>query len=151
VLCFKVGRQPHLALDTRHRPAVEEMWAGEDHVRSGRATIGFMMQASEVLSNRVVRLADLTITDFAIRDKEFRNCYVLGPAVLAATGDTQFRDCTFDGEVEGLLWEIPPSRAVIIGAIEVNNCLFSGCRFQAVGFAGGPEFISKFKQGVSLQ
>jgi len=46
------------------------------------------------------------------------------------------------------LWEIPPERTEVIGAILLRNCTFEGCTFINVGFAGPPEFIEQVRQNL---
>lgn len=99
--------------------------------------------------NSVIRLADLTVTGPVVRSHQFENCLILGPAVVALTGESSLEGCQFNGEPDELLWEIPTSRPKVIGATLLEDCRFARCTFQQVGFAGPPEFIDKFLKGTA--
>src|SRR4051794_33305070 len=97
-----------------------------------------MVEGGSVMNRyerEVVRIALVAGDDGVIRDTVFVGCDVKGPAVLIARGGILEHN-TFRGTAEGLFWEIPPDRAVVIGAILCERCTFSGCTFENVGFAG---------------
>lgn len=96
----------------------------------------------------VVRIADFTVTSPTIEGHTFEDCLLIGPAVLAVTGSSTISDCSFDGEIDALLWELPPTRASIIGAIEARDCVFLRCRFQQIGFTGPTEFVEMFRSAL---
>lgn len=96
----------------------------------------------------VVRLADLVVASPSIRGHRFEDCLLLGPAVIATTGETVISHCTFDGEADELLWRVPPERKTIVGAIEAADCEFIRCRFSMIGFAGPDAFMEQFKRGL---
>ncbi|WP_350004373.1 hypothetical protein [Pseudarthrobacter sp. WHRI 8279] len=98
---------------------------------------------------KVLRISDLTVTTSVIRDRIFEDCLILGPAVLALVGST-LEECIFDGDVDALLWEIPPERLQIIGAIQMENCTFLRCRFQMIGFAGPKDFAELFRSQIQI-
>ncbi|SDW32378.1 hypothetical protein SAMN04487912_102324 [Arthrobacter sp. cf158] len=101
------------------------------------------------VSGKVLRITDLTITTHVIRDHQFEDCLIIGPAVLALTGESSLIDCTFDGEMDALLWEIPSTRPYVTGAIQVDGSTFTRCRFQLIGFAGPQAFVDKFRAGTA--
>ncbi len=74
----------------------------------------------------------------------FEGCDLKDPAVLIPQGST-FANTSLVGDTDALLWEIPPDRTQVIGAILVRNCTFEGCTFMNVGFAGPPEFIRQVR------
>ncbi len=86
--------------------------------------------ATTEFTGEVVRLALLAATASAIRDHQFTDCDVHGPAVVFG-GD--FVRTSFDGEADSLIWELAPSQQRVIGAIVLENCRFVGCRFHNVG------------------
>lgn len=94
-----------------------------------------------------LRIANLAESTDVLDGFEFRNCTLIGPAVLLALSDIAVVANTFDGDFDALLWEIPVTRRRIIGAIGLRNCSFIGCTFQRIGFAGSPEFIAAFRRG----
>ncbi|MBD1541001.1 hypothetical protein G9E11_01770 [Arthrobacter sp. IA7] len=102
------------------------------------------------IEREVVRLSDLTVTDQKISGITFENCLIMGPAVVVMTGgDGTLQGCTFDGDLDAILWEIPQSRGSVLGAIELESCHFIDCRFTLVGFAGPAEFLNKFRSGIA--
>ena len=64
---------------------------------------------------------------------------MLGPAVVAILGST-IENSTFVGpSVDALYWPISAERSFVLGAIGLEDCTFTDCRFERVGFAGGEE------------
>jgi hypothetical protein len=105
-----------------------------------------------IYQGRVVRLCELAGDEAVIDGFEFTDCFVRGPAVVVVQGEkTTLANSTFRGDPDSLLWEIPPERSTVIGAILVNNCVFDECTFEGVGFAGPPEFIRQMKQGIGVE
>lgn len=101
--------------------------------------------AQDVYRNQVVRLTDLAVTQEILDGLTFENCLILGPAVVAPMGETVIEGSTFHGTAEGMYWPVSPDRGVVIGAIGLNNCKFTRCRFERVGFAGPPELLDALK------
>lgn len=97
------------------------------------------------LRDRVVRLVDLAVLDDVIRGLEFTNRLVVGPAVIVPLGATSFVNSGFDGDQGSLLWELSPQRQSILGAIGIEDCNFTGCRFTRIGLAGPPELVSRLR------
>jgi hypothetical protein len=99
-------------------------------------------------TGEVIRLALIADTDATVRDREFADCQINGPAVMVAHS-CEFTNCGWDGEPESLFWEIPPPRSLVIGAVLVQGCRFIGCRFSGVGIAGPPDAIAKWRKGLT--
>jgi hypothetical protein len=59
-------------------------------------------------------------------------------------------DCGFEGDLDSLLWELPSSRAVIMGAVGLLDCTFQNCKFTRIGVAGNAEFISRVRSPCSM-
>jgi hypothetical protein len=92
----------------------------------------------------VVRIALVAGDDAVVRDTEFIDCDIRGPAVLLIQGEaSRLTHNTITGDPDALRWDVPTSRQVI-GAILAENCQFVGCRFTNVGFTGTPEFLDRF-------
>lgn len=106
------------------------------------------MEIHSKVHREVVRLADIAVPEPKISGITFERCLILGPAVLAMTGEGTISGCTFDSEADALLWEIPAERRLIVGAIEAEACNFIDCRFSMVGFAGPADFVKMFREGV---
>lgn len=97
--------------------------------------------------NDVVRIADLTVSSPRIDGYEFANCRILGPAVMILAGST-IASCGWSAPgLDAIFWEIPPGREYVVGAIEVANCVFSGCTFEGVGVAGPAEMRDVLAHG----
>jgi hypothetical protein len=91
-----------------------------------------------------VRLTDLLDGDNdVIEDREFEDCIILGPAVIAPFRCT-FEYNVFEGKQDWVLLEVPEGPR--IGIIAVRNCVFRRCRFRGIGIAGGQSLIAKFQQ-----
>jgi hypothetical protein len=96
----------------------------------------------------VVRIALVAGDECTVTDMTFDGCDIKGPAVLFLREDVGFVGSNFRGNADALLWEIPPERTQIIGAIEVARCKFNGCTFEGVGFAGPREFTEMMRASV---
>lgn len=105
--------------------------------------------SSSMTRSKVIRLAELTVTSSVVRDQHFEDCLILGPAIVALTGNGTLDNCSFEGDADAILWEISPTRPAVIGVIELANCDFHRCKFQGVGFAGPAEFVQKFRANVA--
>jgi hypothetical protein len=71
----------------------------------------------------------------------FRNCRIVGPAVMLVLDGTTFDTTNFGdarGDIGNLL--LRPLRAIAVGTIPVANCRFIGCEFFNLGFTG-PEAV----------
>jgi hypothetical protein len=99
----------------------------------------------ETRTHEVIRLALLAGDDGVIRDCEFVDCTIKGPAVLYVGEGARFDTNSFDGG-EGVLWELDPVKQPrIVGAILIERSTFIGCAFTNVGIAGAKETIDKFR------
>lgn len=79
-----------------------------------------------------------------IRGRTFERCDIRGPAVVVPSGKTVSEYNTFDGSADAVLWEIPPDRSKVIGAIALEDCTFIRCRFANIGIAGPRDVIRAF-------
>jgi hypothetical protein len=95
----------------------------------------------------LAQLFDATIEggSVGVRGRRFVDCIIRGPAVILPNQGTSFVDCNMgdvSGDVRNLF--LKPAGPKIIGGIPVDDCLFQGCLFFAVGFAGPDAFIDGF-------
>lgn len=81
----------------------------------------------------------MTVNTNVIQGVEFSNCQILGPSVLIPQGSTSIVNCTWDGTIDAIFWEIPPARTHVIGGVAATDCIPSSCRFVEVGLAGTDE------------
>jgi len=100
-----------------------------------------------VYRDAVIRITELAGEQGVLDGFVFERCDLKGPAVLVPQGST-FANTNLVGNPDALLWEIPPERPQVIGAILARNCTFEGCTFMNVGFAGSPEFIEQTRQSL---
>jgi hypothetical protein len=101
-----------------------------------------------VYRDAVVRIAELAGEHGVLDGFVFEGCDLKGPAVLVPQGSTFANTNLGAGDPDTLLWEIPPDRPRVIGAILARNCTFEGCTFVNVGFAGPPEFVQQMRQSL---
>jgi hypothetical protein len=101
-----------------------------------------------VVRNQTVRIADFAVTEDVVTNHRFENCVIIGPAVVAPLESTSFVNSGFEAPPDAILWELPPGRTLVIGAIGLVNCEFDRCKFTRIGLAGPKEFIDYFRSNV---
>jgi hypothetical protein len=103
-----------------------------------------------VIREQVVRITDFVPASAILDGFNFRDCTILGPAVLLPLDATSFENCVFEGDPDAIAWEISPTRARVIGAVAVRQCKFSGCRISGIGIAGPPDQIQQFRNSLPV-
>jgi hypothetical protein len=98
-------------------------------------------------TGEAVHIALLAREKGTIRDREFVDCDINGPAVLYLGEETALNTNSWDGDLDAILWRIEPGRARILGAINVERTTFVGCRFHNIGIAASPEMIPTIRLG----
>ncbi|MBN0975438.1 MULTISPECIES: hypothetical protein [unclassified Gordonia (in: high G+C Gram-positive bacteria)] len=98
-------------------------------------------------ADQIVRVTDLTVTRDLIADIRFENCVVFGPAVFVMLESVAINNCTFDAPLDDWFWPMKPERRVI-GAVGLQNCVFEGCRFTRIGFAGTDDVYEMFARDL---
>lgn len=89
---------------------------------------------SRVLKRMTVRLSDLPLENFILRDYLFEQCSMIGPAVLVPLEGVELTGSTFDApSMDALIWRMADDRQPIVGAIGLVRVAFRDCQFQAVG------------------
>lgn len=104
--------------------------------------------AKKIFESEVVRLADLALVNDVLDGYEFRDCLLLGPAIVVPMGETSISNSMFNGEIDALFWLVETGRELIVGAIGLHNCVIDGCSFQRVGFAGPIELRQVMEENV---
>lgn len=103
-----------------------------------------MQPGDNVYQDAVIRVAEL-VGDHGVLDGfVFKGCDLKGPAVLIPQS-SNLANCQVIGAADALMWEIPPDRPEVIGAVLARNCTFEDCTFLNVGFAGPPEFVQQMR------
>ncbi len=96
---------------------------------------------------QVVRLSELaTAAPPIIRDAEFVDCDVHGPAVVGLISHVTFEQCGFDAPPEALF--IPAEDRTYVGIIGLENVRFFRCRFHGVGLLAPAEMVEGFSAGL---
>lgn len=108
---------------------------------------GIVQAGDNIYRDSVVRVVDLAGSFGGLDGFVFEGCDIKGPAVLVPQNST-FLGSSLMGDPSAWLWEIPPERTEVIGAILVRNCTFEDCTFIDIGLAGTPEFVQKIKEGL---
>lgn len=103
----------------------------------------------DTYSDRSFRLVDVPMDGNRISGKTFERCTIYGPAVIAPLGKTAIVGCTWEGELDGILWEVAPGRRTVVGVVGLEDCSLTDCRFSGVGFAGPPNAIAQFREGTA--
>jgi hypothetical protein len=101
-------------------------------------------------TDKVVSLCEYAGEAGVLDGFRFEGCDIKGPAVVVLQGEGSLVNCTFQGEPDALLWEVPVSRTTVIGVILLKACHFEQCTFINVGFAGPPDFITSMKRGSGI-
>lgn len=96
---------------------------------------------------RIVNICELGGVRGIIDGLTFIERDVKGPAVLLLN-NVSINDGTFPEDLNAILWELPPDRPQVSGAMLVRNCTFERCLFFNVGFAGPPDFIKEMRQSM---
>jgi hypothetical protein len=122
---------------------------------SGRSVRRGMGRGARLLNgstyhDEVVRITELVGDEGILESFEFTNCHIKGPAVLVVQGESRFVNNDLRGDWDAILWEIPPSRSEVIGAILVKDSTFEGCTFTNVGLAGPPEFVKRMRESENI-
>jgi hypothetical protein len=100
--------------------------------------------------NQVVRVSELTVNSLILEGLTFQNCRIIGPAVLVPQGTTSFLHCVWDApDMEAVFWEIPPARALVVGAVAAVDCTFSSCTLSEIGLGGSQELRRLLEQGTT--
>lgn len=101
-----------------------------------------------VVQDQIIRVADLAVTNNVVSNLEFRNCRLIGPAVVAILNGGDLVECVFDGPLDAILWDIPED-SFKIGAIGFDRCRFFACRFDGIGFASVPQFAEMMRASIA--
>ncbi|MDR6868152.1 hypothetical protein J2Y69_002763 [Microbacterium resistens] len=106
-----------------------------------------------ILRDTTIRPIDLLVPGSSGLEKlEATNVTFLGPAVLLLVGNITFAgNTTFQGNVEGLIWDLDPTRTQIAGAIMLKDPHFDNCTFDhRIGIAGPGNVISQLISKIEV-
>lgn len=104
--------------------------------------------ANRTYRDRVIRITELAGDRGVIENARFIGCDIKGPGVIVLK-DSTLSDSNLGGpSADAVLWEIPPTRPVVVGAILAQGCEFDRCTFMNIGFAGPPDLIAQMRAGT---
>lgn len=106
--------------------------------------------ADKRYEDRVVRISELVEVDGLLEGFTFERCHIDGPAIIVPSGHATLTKCSLGPSLDAVLWEIPPTRPAVVGAIEARDCVFDGCEFRNVGLAGPPDFVERIRGDVDV-
>ena len=92
--------------------------------------------------NTVVRITELVGVDGILDSFLFEGCQINGPAIIVTERGEIARN-KLGPDADSILWEIALNRQRVSGVILARDCIFDGCTFVNVGFAGPAEFIKR--------
>jgi hypothetical protein len=94
----------------------------------------------------VVKLALEAGDDWRIRDREFEDKTVIGPAVCDAVAGLEVHECEFEETPEMVFWEGPPH--MTIGVIHLENVAFRRCHFRGIAFMGPAAQVAEWRATI---
>ena len=102
------------------------------------------------LKDESFNIAQLAWENDIISGREFVDCSIYGPAVLAPFSNDTFQNCVWEGKTpEHVFLEIPadldPVRMRYVGAITLQNCTFQRCTFKHIAVFGYPEQVKQWR------
>jgi hypothetical protein len=78
-------------------------------------------------------LTDLVGIPPVIRDVEFEDCRLIGPALIAALGPLELSQSMLP--TGHFVWELPASEGEMVGLIGLDNCTIRRCSLEGIGLA----------------
>lgn len=106
-----------------------------------------MQTGDNIYRGGVVRISAIAGDFGGLEGFVFEGCEIRGPAILVPQGSA-FTGSSFMGDPDAWLWEIPPERTEVVGAILVRDCTFDNCTFVDIGLAGTSEFVHQIKRSL---
>lgn len=101
-----------------------------------------------VIEDRSFRMVDVPARYDIVEGKKFLRCTIYGPAMLALLNDVAMIGCTFNGDIEAILLEVPEGRGVI-GPVGVRNGEFRDCTFFGVGIVGPKGLLEEIRNNLT--
>jgi hypothetical protein len=103
------------------------------------------MLDSRIRKRERLRLTELVDSNGVLTDHTFVGCRIDGPAIVL-TPESRFEGCQL-GDVNAIFWPIE-TRATVSGVVVLLHCLFEGCTFYNVGFAGSTAEVERWRDGL---
>lgn len=92
-----------------------------------------------------VRITDLFADADVLTGYTFRDCRIVGPAVILIEGEAMLDGNRFDvdGEPLGMLWLKPAARK-LHGVVTFRSSEFFDCEFRRIGLASTKDVLDRF-------
>lgn len=108
-----------------------------------------MAEYDRTFEGEVVQLCKLAVQPPHIIERvAFKNCRLVGPAILVMSGQTIMDGCAIEGDAASVVWEVPEDRDLVVGAVGLRDCLIMGGSLSSIGFALKPSQIPEFWAGT---
>jgi hypothetical protein len=104
------------------------------------------LQESRVLSGETFNVWELLVPNAKpmVENREFTDCIIRGPALIAPQIGCKFEDSTAGiGPVESVLYEMTPGPRQ--GVIALVRCKFLRCRFEGIGWYGDKAMLDTLR------
>jgi hypothetical protein len=98
---------------------------------------------------KVIRIVDEVDAESWIKDREYRDAVILGPAVLLPSGGVKLERVGFSGEPDSIFIELPPGKPVQ-GVVGLQHVTFVDCLFHDVAIIGTAATLNLYRQGGEL-
>jgi len=100
---------------------------------------------------QIIRILLITLTETGVvRDREFEDCLIQGPAVLLPFGEgAVFSECNItamDARPDAVFLEIPDGPRN--GCVGLSNVTFRHCSFENIGIAGLPDDLARMREQI---
>ncbi|MCX2963151.1 hypothetical protein [Gordonia aquimaris] len=100
--------------------------------------------------NQVVRIAEIAVVSDLIENVTFKNCVLIGPAVLALVEGVTMSGCEIEGTEEGVFWVVPAEREYVVGAVGLRDCRLYSCHLQRIGLAIPERVLPEMRRGFGF-
>lgn len=105
-----------------------------------------------VADPRIIRIAEYVDRNGVVKDQEFENCLIQGPAILLPCGEgvSAFVDCSFAAfgeDLDAIFHVIPPGPKN--GFVGIDGVSFRHCAFENIGFGGTEDALEEIRAAVT--
>ncbi|WGM32402.1 hypothetical protein [Brevundimonas sp. NIBR11] len=106
-----------------------------------------------VFENVRIPIADLALALDAtggLRGRRFVDCVITGPAVVVQADHGLLHNCNLgdaSGDVRNLF--LRAAGPMLVGCVALNDCVFEGCLFIGIGFAGTDGYVDAMVKSLS--
>lgn len=95
--------------------------------------------------DKVIRIVDDVDAESWIRDREYRDAVILGPAVLLPAGGVVMQNVSFSGIPDSIFIELPPGKPAQ-GVVGLQSVTFVDCVFHDIAIIGTAQTLALYRQ-----